>query len=302
MSNDPRTLVSHPELRSHQSFPHFKTVGEPPKSALERGLSFFADIRAGEGTSVVLLTIDRVPAAGQLLPAQDGAGGPDSQHPQRCRTQGLLIGRAGRAPAGVVPAYSWLASRVARVPLIGLTTALLGVNLLAFAALYTAGTVIAVPFYIWLGIYNVFTISQFWAFANDVYTEGQGRRLFAFIGVGSSWARGRGRSGRPLVRVRHRRARHADARLGGTPHHVLRLLIAVVNRSEVRRTDAVGRQQARHRLPAATASPSCSAIATYLDCRASWCCSTSSTAPASSCSASWSAPGDGVVRWRRDRR
>ena len=53
--NEPRTLVSHPELRSHQSFPHFRTVGEAPKTALERALSFFADVRAGEGLAVVLL-------------------------------------------------------------------------------------------------------------------------------------------------------------------------------------------------------------------------------------------------------
>jgi len=29
-------------------------------------------------------------------------------------------------------------------------------------------------------------VAQFWAFANDIYTEGQGRRLFALIGVGAS--------------------------------------------------------------------------------------------------------------------
>ena len=29
-------------------------------------------------------------------------------------------------------------------------------------------------------------MSQFWAFANDLYTEGQGRRLFPMIGVGQS--------------------------------------------------------------------------------------------------------------------
>ena len=46
--SEPRTLVTHPELRSHQSFPMFQSLGEAPKSALERGLSFFADVRAGE--------------------------------------------------------------------------------------------------------------------------------------------------------------------------------------------------------------------------------------------------------------
>ena len=33
---------------------------------------------------------------------------------------------------------------------------------------------------------NVFIVSQFWQFANDLFTEGQGRRLFPFIGVGQS--------------------------------------------------------------------------------------------------------------------
>jgi AAA family ATP:ADP antiporter len=41
-------------------------------------------------------------------------------------------------------------------------------------------------FYIWVGIFNVFVISQVWAFANDIYTEAQGKRLFPMIGVGSS--------------------------------------------------------------------------------------------------------------------
>ena len=43
-----------------------------------------------------------------------------------------------------------------------------------------------VVFYIWVGIFNVLGISQIWAFANDIYTEGQGNRLFPVIGIGSS--------------------------------------------------------------------------------------------------------------------
>src|SRR5262249_35272723 len=33
---------------------------------------------------------------------------------------------------------------------------------------------------------NVFVVSLFWQFANDLFTEGQGRRLFPLIGVGQS--------------------------------------------------------------------------------------------------------------------
>ena len=57
---------------------------------------------------------------------------------------------------------------------------------MVFYALGVAGVREGIAFYIWLGIFNVFIVSQFWAFANDFYTEGQGRRLFPFIGVGAS--------------------------------------------------------------------------------------------------------------------
>src|SRR4029079_8868152 len=37
---------------------------------------------------------------------------------------------------------------------------------------------------VWL--LNCFVVSLFWQFANDLFTEGQGRRLFPLIGVGQS--------------------------------------------------------------------------------------------------------------------
>ena len=74
-TSEPRTLVSHPELHSHQSFPLFKTLGERPKSPLERLLSLFADVRAGEGVGALLLTVNIfLLLAGYSLmkPARDG--------------------------------------------------------------------------------------------------------------------------------------------------------------------------------------------------------------------------------------
>ena len=41
-------------------------------------------------------------------------------------------------------------------------------------------------FYLWVGIFNMMVVAQFWAFANDVYTEEQGKRLFPLVGVGAS--------------------------------------------------------------------------------------------------------------------
>jgi ATP:ADP antiporter, AAA family len=50
----------------------------------------------------------------------------------------------------------------------------------------TAGTRIGVVYYIWVGIFNVFTVAQLWAFATDIFSQEQGERLFPLLGVGAS--------------------------------------------------------------------------------------------------------------------
>jgi AAA family ATP:ADP antiporter len=183
--SEPRTLLTHPELKSRQSFPAFRTVGEAPKSPLEQVLSLFADVRAGEGIGVVLLTANvfLLLAAYYLL---------------RPARQALILTEGGAVVAayssaaqavlllGIVPLYGWLGSRVRRIRLLMTTGLFFVANLIVFYVLGRAGAREGVAFYIWLGIFNVFVISQFWAFATDLYTEGQGRRLFPMIGVGAS--------------------------------------------------------------------------------------------------------------------
>jgi AAA family ATP:ADP antiporter len=62
----------------------------------------------------------------------------------------------------------------------------LAMNLVVFFFLGGTGISLGAAFYIWAGIFNLFVLAQFWGFANDLYTEGQGRRLFPMIGVGAS--------------------------------------------------------------------------------------------------------------------
>ena len=79
-----------------------------------------------------------------------------------------------------------------------------------------AGLREGVAFYVWIGLINVFIVSQFWAFANDLYTEGQGRRLFPMIGVGQSLGAWVGAATvPPLVRRTRLHAVHADGARGG---------------------------------------------------------------------------------------
>src|SRR5215813_5849260 len=87
---------------------------------------------------------------------------------------------------GVVPAFSWLSSRVDRVRLLTTMQLIFIGCLVAFYLLAHAQAPIGLAFYLWLGIFNILVVSNFWSFANDLYTEEQGKRLFAVIGIGAS--------------------------------------------------------------------------------------------------------------------
>ena len=184
-ASEPRTLITHPERQSHHSLPVFRVIGEPPKNVLERALSVFADVRSGEGLSTILLTLNIfLLLAGYSLmkPARDGLilteGGAEVASYSAAAQAVLLM--------AAVPFYGWLGTRVIRIKLISIVMTFFAATLLGFYAGGIAGLREGVAFYVWIGLINVFIVSQFWQFANDLFTEGQGRRLFPLIGVGQS--------------------------------------------------------------------------------------------------------------------
>ncbi|HEY0478755.1 MAG TPA: MFS transporter [Kofleriaceae bacterium] len=158
-------------------------IGEP--SALRRFFGVMAPIKRGEGATVVLLTVNvfvllicyyvlkvlREPlillGGGAELKAYASAG------------QTLLL-------LAVVPAFGWLSNRVSRLRLLTTMQVIFIGCLFAFYALARARAPIGLAFYLWLGIFNILVVSNFWSFANDLYKEEQGKRLFAIIGVGAS--------------------------------------------------------------------------------------------------------------------
>ena len=86
----------------------------------------------------------------------------------------------------VVPAFGWLQNRVSRIRLMTTMQLIFMGCLIGFYFLYKAEAPIGLAFYLWLGIFNVLVVSNFWSYANDLYTEEEGKRLFAVIGVGAS--------------------------------------------------------------------------------------------------------------------
>src|SRR5687767_5253267 len=86
---------------------------------------------------------------------------------------------------GFVPLYSWFATRVGRARLLLGVTVFFLAGLELFAALVAAGVpYVGVAFFIWVGIFNMSLVAQFWSFANDIYSKEAGARLFPIIMVG----------------------------------------------------------------------------------------------------------------------
>jgi ATP:ADP antiporter, AAA family len=86
----------------------------------------------------------------------------------------------------LVPAFGAFASRVNRIQLVRWVTLFFASNILLFIVANRLGLPIAIPYFLWVGIFNVMVIAQFWAFVNDLYTPEQGKRLFPIVGLGSS--------------------------------------------------------------------------------------------------------------------
>jgi AAA family ATP:ADP antiporter len=87
----------------------------------------------------------------------------------------------------LIPAYGAIANRVNRIRLISIVTLFFISNLLVFYFMAVAGTPgLGIAFFVWVGIFNMMIVAQFWSFANDVYTPEQGRRLFAILGFGQT--------------------------------------------------------------------------------------------------------------------
>jgi AAA family ATP:ADP antiporter len=86
---------------------------------------------------------------------------------------------------GFVPVYGWFASRVDRARLlVGITLFFIGcIELFAFAVAARVPYV-GVAFFVWVGIFNISLVAQFWSFANDIYTKEAGDRLFPIIVMG----------------------------------------------------------------------------------------------------------------------
>jgi AAA family ATP:ADP antiporter len=152
---------------------------------VELALSAFAEVREGEAPTALLLTLNvflLLTAYYLLKVAREPLillGGGAEVKSYAAVGQSILL-----VPVAAI--YGWLAARVGRMALIATVTLFFAADLVVFWVLGGRGVALGVPFFLWVGIFNLTVVAQFWSFAADLYTDEQGKRLFAIVGVGSS--------------------------------------------------------------------------------------------------------------------
>jgi len=158
----------------------------PKKTWLDRALSLFTDVRAGEGATALLMLVNvflLLVCYSVIKTAREPVillGGGAEVRSYAAAGQALTL-------MGFVPLYSWFARRVNRGKLLVGVYLFFLVNIELFAAGVAARVpYIGVAFYIWAGIFNMSLVAQFWAYANDIYTKDVGDRLFPMIVVGQT--------------------------------------------------------------------------------------------------------------------
>lgn len=90
-----------------------------------------------------------------------------------------------------VPLYSWIASRWSRGVFVPLANRFFILCLVLFwlALMFLPDSSrpwIDRVFYVWSSVFALFVVTVFWGFMADCFSSSQGKRLFAFIAVGSS--------------------------------------------------------------------------------------------------------------------
>jgi len=124
-------------------------------------------------------------------------------------------------------AFGAVVSRLPRRRFIPIAYRFFAATLIAFWGLYawlppSSHVNLGRAFYVWTSVYNLFVISVFWSFMADVFTNEQGKRLFAFIAVGGTLGAIAGSSFVSWVTTPHPKV---------ASHHLILLTVALLEAS-----------------------------------------------------------------------
>jgi len=165
------------------------------RSLSERFLGLFTEVRPGEGTTALLMfaNVFLILCAYYFVkPLREGwiaisdIGGLSKMEVKAYSSfaQSLFL-------LFIVGWYARLAGHWDRVTLITRATLFCISNLVIFWFLQPGYFFEALPlsgivFYVWVGMFGVFVVAQFWTYCADVYTDERGKRMLPMIAIGAT--------------------------------------------------------------------------------------------------------------------
>jgi len=174
---------------NNSSDQNLKSSDEKSASLLYKFLRIFTVVHPGETITALFLSLN---VFFLLL----------SSYIMKTIREGLILGFKGPVVKSylygtmailfifVIKIFSRLASRIPRHLLITWVTVFFISNMVIFYIAILIGLpegTFSIIFYVWVGMFNVMVIAQFWAFANDIYTDEAGKRLFPLIMFGANF-------------------------------------------------------------------------------------------------------------------
>lgn len=162
---------------------------EKPRGWMVRLLALVTVVRPTEVGTALLMTLNGfllLAAYATIKPVREAL---ILQHPGGAQYKVYMGGATAAILMAAVPIYGRVSRNLRRNTLVVGVTLFFASHLVVFYALgraFRASLPLALGFYLWIAVFNMMVVAQYWAFANDLYDEDTGKRLFPLFGLGVS--------------------------------------------------------------------------------------------------------------------
>ncbi|MEN8207064.1 MAG: Npt1/Npt2 family nucleotide transporter [Pseudomonadota bacterium] len=161
----------------------------------ERTLRLFTEVKPGEGTTAVMMFANVfliLLAYYFIKPLREGwIAISDVEGLTKMEVKAYSSFAQSILLLFIVGWYARLADRLDRVTLFTRATLFCISNMVIFWFLqpnffFDQLPLSGIVYYLWVGMFGVFVVAQFWTFCADVYTDERGKRMLPFIAVGAT--------------------------------------------------------------------------------------------------------------------
>ena len=171
------------------------TLTMPQLSKTERFLRVFTEVKPGEGITALMMFANVfliLLAYYFIKPLREGwIAISDIQGLTKMEVKAYSSFAQSLVLLFIVGWYARLADRWDRVTLFTRATLFCISNMVIFWFLqpnffFEQLPLSGIVYYLWVGMFGVFVVAQFWTFCADIYTDERGKRLLPFIAIGAT--------------------------------------------------------------------------------------------------------------------